>query len=353
MSDHSQAIQQQVLAAHNDNTPLVIQGSNTKSHLGRTIEGTPLTVKQHTGVINYEPDELILTVRAGTPLSELAPILEAEKQMLAFEPVSYGAEATIGGSIACGLSGPRRPYIGAARDFVLGINIINGKGEITKFGGQVIKNVAGYDVSRLMVGAMGTLGVILDVTFKVLPRPATEITLVQDLDTAAAIELANKLAAQSIPLTGACIVGSKLYIRLGGAEDGVQDSKKHIGGDLLEDSIGFWESVRELTHPFFQSTSPLWRLSLPPATPPLEDIEGETLMDWGGGLRWLKSEATPEAIFEATEKAGGHAQQYRGQEAGAETSQPINHSLLTLHQRIKHSFDPNNILNRGRLYANL
>jgi len=181
-------LQESVAAAHTTSTPLCIVGGNTKSFLGGEARGEMLHVAAHRGIVSYEPAELVLTARAGTLLSDIEVALCDHRQMLPFEPPHYGANATLGGTIACGLSGPRRPYAGAARDFVLGVKLINGCGETLRFGGQVMKNVAGFDVSRLMAGAMGTLGVMLEISLKVLPRPECEMTLVQEWDAADAVE---------------------------------------------------------------------------------------------------------------------------------------------------------------------
>jgi len=220
MSD-TQTIREQVSAAAAGHTALAIEGGGSKRFLGRGVAGQPLPVGAHRGIIDYTPSELVISARAGTPLAELEATLAAEGQMLAFEPPHFGAAATLGGTIACGLSGPRRPYAGAARDFVLGVNCINGQGDYLRFGGQVMKNVAGYDLSRTLTGSFGTLAVLLDVHLKVLPRPEREITLLQPCTVAEAITRCNHWAGQPLPLSGACHFDHQLLIRLSGTARGV------------------------------------------------------------------------------------------------------------------------------------
>ncbi|MGD8811699.1 MAG: glycolate oxidase subunit GlcE, partial [Thioalkalispiraceae bacterium] len=224
MTDLTETIQAQVAEAVNNHQPLRIEGGNSKAFYGRELTGETLSLAEHSGIIDYEPAELVITARGGTPLAEIEAALAAQNQMLAFEPPAFGKRATLGGTIACGFSGNRRPYAGAARDYVLGCKLINGHAETLSFGGQVMKNVAGYDVSRLMTGAMGTLGVLLEVSLKVLPSPAREVTLVQQLSVEQALLKMNQLAGQSIPLSAGVYYDGHLYLRLSGAEQAVSQA---------------------------------------------------------------------------------------------------------------------------------
>ncbi len=347
-----QTIQEQIKSAAASGTPLSIQGGNSKPFYGRTRHGEVLSVREHHGIIDYTPSELVISARAGTPLAELESVLEEEGQMLAFEPAHFGDRATLGGTIACAFSGPRRPYAGAARDFVLGINCINGSGEWLRFGGQVMKNVAGYDVSRTLTGSLGTLAVLLDIHLRVLPRPETEITLQQACDAATAIQRCNALAAQSLPVSASCHMDGKLAIRLSGMEQGVKAAAAGIGGEILEDAADFWLQLREQQLAFFSGDRPLWRLSVPPATESLA-LEGDTLLDWGGAQRWLRSEQPADIIRTITGSTGGHATLFRGGDHNGEVFHPLPAELLALHQRLKMRFDPAGILNPGRMYREL
>ena len=345
-------LQQQVHDAIAAHTPLSITGSGSKSFLGRRSQGDILSIKNHRGIISYEPTELVLTARAGTPLKEVEATLAEQQQVLAFEPPHYGSEATLGGTIAAGLSGPRRPFAGAARDFVLGTGIINGKGEIINFGGQVMKNVAGYDVSRLMTGAMGTLGVVLQISLKVLPRTPTECSLCFDEDLSAALIRMDAWSGQPLPVSAMTWHQGQLYIRLSGTEAGVQSARQIMGGQLLTDGESFWAKLREQQLDFFNTTEPLWRLSVPANTPALE-LPGPTLIEWGGALRWLKSEIDSDTVRAITAAAGGHAMLYRNGDQNGEIYHPLDAGLLHLEQRVKAAFDPLGIFNPGRLYAQI
>ena len=376
--DLTQELAGQVTAAHDAGRPLRIQGGASKTWLGRAVAGEALAVAGHRGILSYEPTELVITARAGTPLTEIKAALAERGQWLAFEPPHFDARpapapaggpgadagATLGGTIACGLSGPARPYAGAARDFVLGVRIINGRGEVLRFGGEVMKNVAGYDLSRLMVGAQGTLGVLLEVSLKVLPRPATELTLALDLTAGEAIDRFNRWAGQPLPLSAACHDGERAYVRVAGSEAAVLAAHARLGGEAVAAGADFWRGVRELRHAFFQQPAPLWRLSLPP-TAPHDPSLGRQFIDWGGALRWVQGEQPPWAVAQA---AGGHATYYgrgpagqpdpraggqAGDPPGGQVFQPLPPALLALHQRLKAALDPRGILNPGRLYPDL
>jgi glycolate oxidase FAD binding subunit len=348
-----QSLQERVIIAAADRTPLEITAGNTKRFLGRTPLGEPLDVSGHQGILSYEPKELVLTARCGTRLREIEQTLAEQGQMLPFEPPLFGDDATLGGAIAAGLSGPRRPYAGSARDFVLGARVLNGKGEILRFGGEVMKNVAGYDVSRLMTGAMGTLGVLLDISLKVLPLPASEITLVSGSDTPSAIKRFNELAGKPMPVSAAACDGERAYIRLSGAQTAVDAARKALGGDLFEEGDAFWQQrIREQEHAFFQGDTPLWRLSLPPGAPSVS-LQRKCLIDWGGALRWIRSDKHPDEIFRGLAEIGGHATLFRGGNREGQIYQPLPAPLMTLHKRLKRAFDPQGLFNPGRLYAEL
>ncbi|MCU0835035.1 MAG: glycolate oxidase subunit GlcE [Chromatiaceae bacterium] len=352
-NDDSERLQYAVCAAIAAKRPLAIRGGGSKAFLGRAPQGEPLDVAGHSGIVNYQPKELVLTARGGTTLEEIESALAEAGQMLPFEPPRFGPGATLGGTIACGLSGPARPYLGAARDLVLGTRVLTGRGEILRFGGEVMKNVAGYDVSRLMTGAYGTLGVLLELSLKVLPAPAATRTLSQERDPAQAIELMNRWAGRPLPVTATCYDGERLYVRLSGAEKGVAQAAAEIGGEPLAGAESFWrEKIREQGHGFFAGNTPLWRLSVPQAAPPLA-LPGKQLIEWGGAQRWLRSDAPADAIREVVTRAGGHASLFRGGDRSGEVFHPLPAVLMTLHRRLKQAFDPDGLLNPGRLYADL
>jgi len=375
--DIADAMAERVRTAFADKTPLVVRGADSKRALGHDPVGETLSTIEHRGIVNHEPTELVLTARAGTPIATLNAALAASRQMMPFEPPDGGG--TLGGVIACGLSGPRRPYAGAARDYVLGTRVISGRGEILGFGGEVMKNVAGYDVSRVQTGAFGTLGVLLDVSMKVLPMHELEITLHHALDTAglagsgegvgaggaadgAGLGPAGSLVAlarRPWPLTASAIVGTDRYIRLGGSAVAVEAAARELGGERMNDDAAPWEAIRERTHPFFDGERPLWRIAVPDHAAAI-DLDGDWLLDWGGAQRWLRSEAAPAAVFAAAAKAGGHATRYRrvigaGEIEGVDGPlfQPLVGPLQRLSSRLRDSFDPHRVLNRGRYHPEL
>ncbi len=330
--------------------PLTIRGSGSKDFYGGVSQGATLDVSGYSGIIDYAPSELVITARAGTPLQEIEQTLRAQNQMLAFEPPHFSDNATLGGCIASGLSGPRRPYSGAVRDFVLGINMIDGCGQQLKFGGQVMKNVAGYDVSRLMTGSLGTLGVLLDVSLKVLPLAATTLSLRFELDEKNAIEQMNKLAGQSLPLTATCWHSRLLTVRLEGTARALQAAHDKIGGEVVSDGTEFWQRLREQQAVFFQSSLPLWRLSIPSTAAPIK-LDGTQLIEWGGALRWLHSDAPASEIRSLAATAGGQATLFRGGDKNVGVFHPLPPVLLAVQKRIKHTFDPNKIFNPKRMFT--
>jgi len=350
MSDISAALQQQVMNALQDAIPLDIAGGGSKSFLGHSHHEMQIDVSSHRGIVEYDPRELVLTARCGTSLREIEATLSEAGQMLAFEPPHFGSDATLGGTIACGLSGPRRPYSGSVRDFVLGCKILNGRGEILTFGGQVMKNVAGYDVSRLMVGAYGTLGIILEISLKVLPRPPASLTVARKCSLDEAIADMSALLGKPYPVDAACYHGEQCYVRISGSALGVKEARNKIPGDVVQDAEAFWHALREHELPFFHHRSPLYRIMVKPATPPLP-IEGALVLDWGGAQRWLYSDEDTATVRHRVGLAGGHVTIFRGGNQADEIFQPLPAPLLKMHQRLKAGFDPKNIFNRGRLYA--
>jgi len=293
----------------------------------------------------------MITARAGTSLAEIETALREHDQMLAFEPPSFGHAATLGGCVAAGLSGPRRAYAGAARDFLLGVQILDGKGEALRFGGQVMKNVAGYDVSRLMAGALGTLGVLVEASLKVLPAPAMEVTVRLTCGEEEAIALMSDWAGKPLPVTGTAFLGGDLSVRLSGAKPAVEAAMSRIGGYLVDRAAAaqFWTGIREQATPWFAGELPLWRLSVRATTPPL-GLPGTQLIEWSGALRWLKSDADAAVMRAAAKAAGGHATLFRGGDKSAGVFQPLSNELMKIHRRLKETLDPAGILNRGRLY---
>jgi glycolate oxidase FAD binding subunit len=351
-ADLEQQISEQVRESAGPGRALDIVGGGSKNWYGRMSSGEPLDVAGHSGILSYEPRELVIRARAGTKLTELNAALAEAGQHLPFDPPAFGPTATLGGTIACGLSGPSRPYAGAARDHVLGARIVNGRGEVLEFGGQVMKNVAGYDVSRLMVGALGTLGVLLDVSLKVLPIPEARITLVKDCNPRDALAAMNGWAGKPLPLSATAFDGNRQIVRLSGTATGVHAAAQRIGGAPIDDGDEFWTDLREQRHAFFAGDAPLWRLSLPPTTPPL-DLPGKWLIEWGGGQRWLRGEVDPDHLRAAAHAAGGHATLFRGGDRSGAIFQPLPSVMLALHRRLKQAFDPAGILNSGRLYPDL
>ncbi|OUD12448.1 glycolate oxidase subunit GlcE [Thioflexithrix psekupsensis] len=349
MRDLTGVLQNKVRTAIQDETPLELIGGGSKRFYGREPVGEPLYLSEHAGIMNYEPSELVITARAGTRLQEIETTLAESGQCLGFEPPHFGENATLGGTIACGFSGMTRPYWGSAADFVLGTRLLTGKAEVLRFGGEVMKNVAGYDVSRLMVGALGTLGILLDVSLKVLPKPVHHVTLTRECDAATSLRLMNQWAGQPLPLSATAFLQGQFYYRLSGSVRGVDAAVKQLGGDVLPQADTFWRDLREHRLPFFQNeTQNLWRLSLP-STVPVLPLLGESIIEWGGAQRWLRSDTDAMTLRNQVSAAGGYATLFR---FGARHScfQPLSEPLLGLHQQLKIAFDPKNIFNRGRLY---
>ncbi|HEX8980130.1 MAG TPA: glycolate oxidase subunit GlcE, partial [Parasulfuritortus sp.] len=265
-------------------------------------------------------------------------------------PPRFADGATIGGVVAAGLSGPRRATSGSVRDFVLGVRLLDGAGNELHFGGQVMKNVAGYDVSRLMAGSLGTLGVILEASIKVLPRPAAELTLVQELDPPTAARRVLDQMRKPIPLSGSLYHDGQLWLRLCGSPQGVEAARAKLGGEVADSAI--WRDLREQTLPYFQQANRLWRLSLPAAAPAV-DLPGQQLTEWGGALRWLASDAPAASIFARAKTLGGHATLFRGHDGKEPVFQPLPEAMLKLHRTVKQALDPHSLFNPGRMYPEL
>jgi len=332
-------------------SPLRIRGAGSKDFYGGMLAGDVLDVAGYRGIIAYEPTELYITAKCGTPLAEIEAALAEKDQMLAFEPPHFSG-ATLGGCVAAGLSGPRRQQAGAVRDFVLGVKLIDGTGQVLDFGGQVMKNVAGYDVSRLLAGSLGTLGVLAEVTLKVLPKPVAEQTLLFEMNDSEALARLNQWGGQPLPISASFWHDGQLSLRLSGANAAVEAARRTLGGTAVVAPEQLWLSIREQTHPAFAG-GVLWRLALP-STAAVPGRSGLRAIEWGGGLRWYGGEA--DAIRAAASEAGGHAVLYRAAESqrcreGAFA--PLSPALLALHRRLKKSFDPHGILNPGRLYGEL
>ncbi|TDX31740.1 glycolate oxidase FAD binding subunit [Modicisalibacter xianhensis] len=350
--DISEALCERVRQANADKTPLKVVGGDTKAFYGRPVEGETLSLAEHRGITHYDPVELVISVRSGTPLSELEAALDAEGQQLGCEPPHFGQSATVGGMIATGLSGPRRPWAGSVRDFVLGTRVITHEGKHLRFGGEVMKNVAGYDLSRLMVGAQGTLGVVTEVSLKVLPKATETHSLRLEMTLDNALERLAEWGRQPLPLSAAAWHDGALHLRLEGGRSSVAATAERLGGERLDAS--FWSDLREQRLAFFGDTDsrPLWRLSLPNNTPRLA-IDGDTLYDWAGAQRWLRSDATSETVRDAVARAGGHATCFTPQSEGgaAEPFTPLAPVVAKYHRQLKAQLDPNGIFNPGRLYS--
>jgi len=349
-----EGLQEAIRRAAAVRAPVRIRGGGTKDFYGERLAGDLLDVREFAGIVDYQPTELVITARAGTPIDEIEATMRASGQMLAFEPPRFAPGGTLGGAIASGLSGPRRPYAGAARDFVLGVDVVDGTGRALSFGGRVMKNVAGFDVSRLMTGAMGTLGVITSVSLKCLPLPREEATRVFDASADEAIRRANEWGGAPLPLSATCFHQGRLAVRLSGAPQAVSAACAKLGGDALEGDGAFWSSVRDHRHAFFAAAAsarvPLWRLSVA-STAPFTDLGGDQLIEWGGALRWLAAGARTDAakVRAWASSQGGHATLFRAQDRSVEAFHPLPPVLAGLHKRLKATFDPNGILNPGRL----
>ena len=346
---------QRILAAGAAGSPLRLRGGGSKDWYGQQWDGEVLDTRAYAGIIDYEPTELVITARCGTPLAEIEAALAARNQMLAFEPPHFGPGATLGGVVACALSGPRRASAGALRAFVLGAVLLDGRGERLAFGGQVMKNVAGYDVSRLLAGSLGTLGLILEVSLKVLPLPLREATLRVACAEIAALRLLNEWAGKPLPLSASCWHDGVLTVRLSGADAAVSAALQSLGGEVLapQDAAAFWAALREQTHDFFAGPGSLWRLSVPPHASAII-LPGRQLVEWGGAQRWLKIDGDADAdearrIRQAVAALGGHATLFRGGDKAVGVFHPLAPAVEKIHQRLRQAFDPAGIFNPHRM----
>lgn len=347
--DQGAALADRVREAAARVTPLKVVGGNTKAFYGRRTEGDALDVAGHRGVIAHEPSELVITARAGTPLAEIETLLAGHGQKLAFEPLMLGEASTLGGVVASGLAGSRRAFAGAVRDCILGVTILDGRGRRLRFGGTVFKNVAGFDAFRLMAGAMGRLGVLLDISLRLTPAPRASRSLAFEIDWPRAQQRLATLLRRPLPLSGTAHDGERLHLRLEGGETAVAEAAAELGGE--PSSASLWEDLRRMRLPILAAPR-LWRLSVPQASA-LDGLGGRWLMNWAGAERWLVSEAPAEAIRAAARDAGGHATLFRGATDGEAVFEPLEPGLFALHQRLAAALDPDGVLNPGRMYAGL
>jgi len=360
-SDIARQFSARIRAASAQRHPLRLRGGGTKDWYGQALNGEILDTRAYSGIVAYEPTELVITARCGTPLAEIEALLAQHHQMLAFEPPRY-AGATIGGVVASALSGPRRASAGAVRDFVLGAVLMDGRGEALRFGGQVMKNVAGYDVARLLAGSMGTLGLILEVSLKVLPVPPGEASLRFALGEIDALRRLNEWGGQPLPISASCWHQGVLSLRLSGAHAAVAAAQRKLGGEAMADGPQFWAALRDQTHSYFSGGS-LWRLSVPSAASAII-LRGEQLIEWGGAQRWLKTaddeaagsdsggcaEERAGSIRRTVAAAGGHATLFRCADKRVGVFHPLAPAVANIHARLKQSFDPAGIFNPGRMY---
>ncbi len=362
-SDDSLRLISAVGYAYANKQGLSLCGSGSKNFLGGKAQGDILSLTEHSGIIDYQPGELVLTARAGTRLDAIVALLKDNGQQLPFDPPGYGGQGTFGGALATGLSGPARVWQGSARDAVLGMRIVNGLGQHLNFGGQVLKNVAGYDVSRLMVGAFGTLGLVLSASVRLLPLPAYTRTVRLEMNMRQAHALTVKLLRSPVPLSATCLVENSLYLRFSGSEAGVSTAANQTGGETVPGAEYFWDQIRDHKHAFFTGEG-LWRFSLPPAAD-YPEIGGEWLTEWAGAQRWLKTGASSkkevQMMFDSAEALGGHLVYYRsGKQLSGPTENILLHrfsslspALVKYHQNLKQAFDPAGILNAGHMHPDI
>jgi glycolate oxidase FAD binding subunit len=350
-----------VRAARADRTALELRGGGTKAFYGGPPHGEPLDLRPLAGIGSYEPSELVITARGGTPLAELESVLAEHGQCLPFEPPHFGAGGTVGGMVAAGLAGPARAAVGSVRDYVLGAKLLNGRAELVGFGGTVMKNVAGYDVSRMLAGSMGILGVICEVSLKVLPVAPSTLTLRLEMDAATAIRRLNEWGGQPLPLNASAWWEGTLVLRLSGAGAAVRAAQARIGGEVVAPGLAatFWAGLRDQGDEFFAGAlravaggAALWRLSVPATTPPLA-LSGEQLLEWGGAQRWICTTAPAATLRQAAAAVGGHAVLFRAGDKSAGAFAPLAPPLDRIHRELKKAFDPDGVFNPGRLVPGL
>lgn len=356
-------LQDKVRVAAESGKRFELVGHASKRFYGETPEGEPWILSEESalkGIRVHEPAELYVTVGAGMALRELEQHLASHGQQLGCEPPRFADQGTVGGLVATGLSGPARPYQGSVRDLLLGLSLIDGRGQLLRFGGTVMKNVAGFDVARLMVGALGTLGLITEATFKLQPLPPARLTLRFEANQADALHAMNQAAAQGLPLTASAWWDGSLLLRLAGSPEAVQAASRRLGGEPLETEMadGFWSGLRHQSDEFFVGAVralaagrgiAIWRLSLPPTAPAL-NCPGEQLVEWGGAQRWLVTPLEAAQVRELAHRAGGQATLYAALNKGEfPVFEPPQPALAGVQQRLKAQFDPQGVFNPGRL----
>ncbi len=353
-ADRGEVVLERLREAIAQRRSIEIVGMGSKRFIGRRPEGEPLRMDEYRGVVAYEPTELYVTVRAGTPVDELEAVVAAEGQRLPFEPPRLAAGGTVGGVVATAWAGPSRPFRGGLRDALLGIRCLDGRGRILAFGGRVVKNVAGFDLSRLMAGAMGVFGPMLEVTLRLLPRPSCEATLVHPCRRDEAAGRMSAISSRSLPLDGLAWHDDRIWIRLSGSRPGVEAAVRRLGGETVENGPGFWAALRDHTLAILADDAgpPLWRLSVPPAAPDI-GIDGAQVVDWGGGLRWLRTEERAERVHAEAERLGGRAWCFRGGDRDAEVLSRPPAGTFEYLRRVKRAFDPDGLFNPGRLHGGL
>ncbi len=352
MSDLTSELIAQVRDAVEAKETLAISAGCSKTFIGRQIEtDRTIDVSGHTGIVSYQPVELVMTARAGTTLAEIESALAENNQMLACEPPRFGGKATLGGTLATNVSGPGRPWYGSIRDHVLGVTLINGESKQLRFGGQVMKNVAGYDLSRLQAGAMGGLGLMTEISLKVLPKPATTRTLKFTMDQAEAIQRMNSMSGQPKPITAAYWSSGELYVRLAGAASAVDATAKSWGGEELASDVALalWSDLQDQQLAIFNADK-VWRFSMKSSADVLP-IEGDSLINWGGAERWYVGDHSFDRMVALAESTGGQVSLYRGGDRTDEVLHPVNPSIQSLQQRIKASVDPQGVFNPGRAFG--
>jgi glycolate oxidase FAD binding subunit len=369
-----------VATARATRTALQLRGHGSKAFYGEAPQGDVLDLAPLTGIAHYEPTELVATVRAGTPIAELEAALAEHRQCLPFEPPRFDSDGTsgrtaplrgtpasaaplrgtVGGMVAAGLAGPSRAAVGGVRDFVLGAALLNGRGEVLRFGGEVMKNVAGYDVSRLLAGSLGILGPILEVSLKVLPTPPARTTLRFEWPQAQSLAQLQRWAGQPLPLRASAWWNDMLVVQLAGADAAVRAATNTLGGEVVDGTLAdrFWTDLRDQRDDFFAAAAQavkagatLWRVSVAPHAPPLS-IAGEQLIEWHGGQRWIVNGSDAPTMRALAAAAGGHATAFRGSKAGGVFA-PLSAPLQRIHRELKARFDPDRLFNRGRLYPEL
>lgn len=356
MNDKTQQhLETQVQEALEKEQALTIQGYGSKRFYGNpSITEAILDTRAHTGIVAYIPSELCITVKAGTPLKELEAVLAENNQILPFEPPHFAEQSSVGGMVATGLSGPRRAYSGSVRDAILGVKIINGFGKTVSFGGQVMKNVAGYDVSRLLVGSLGTLGVLLEVSLRVIPKPEIEKTVILPSDQGEAIKYFNSIRKAGLPVSATCHVDEEIHIRLSGSKMHINHLIDKNQWHCMEQDTLFWESIRNQTHLFFaDSDKPLWRMSVAAASPSSVQLDNHQLVEWGGALRWIRSKSPANVIQGIANKRDGEAMLFKGEMAGVDAFPTPEKILFELQQRLKRKLDPKGIFNPERMYKGI